>query len=267
VTPLTNPAFIARMRELDAKFLAMKTDMHGVASNVEPIDWKYWGQWESCTGAEEARASGERGNALTRVVVYVPCVSCDACSEENIDNKAVVESLRKEYESMKFEDAKGEDLTKVNADLDVAIAKATGAADISREQLPKLQAELQAAIEEKRSVHNWTLEDFYARYPGLREQLREEYNQGEFLLSDAEERLEAQDVNEARKQFKAGAEISMPDDLPERVGDFSLQAELKKTDALLERMFGGSKQFEQLKQDARDKEAKRAAAAAKAAHH
>ncbi len=229
MTPLTNPNFIARMKELDTKFSSMKTEMFGVAPKVDEVDWKFW--------------------------------------ESNIGNKALVQSLRKEYEAAKFEEVKGEDLSKINADLDFAIEKASGAAAISKEELPKLQAQLQSAIEEKKSVHSWSVEDYYARYPGLEQQLRDEYMLGDFLPSDAEERLEAQDVNEARKQFKSGAEITVPEDFPDRIGDFSLAEEQKKVDALLNRMFSGAKQFEAHRATERAADAKKAAHAAAAAHH
>ena len=150
----------------------------------------------------------------------------------------------------------------------VQIQKATGAAAISKEQIPALKVRLAAAIEEKRTVGSWTPEQYFEAYPGLEEQLREEYMNGEYLPSEAEERLEAQDVNEARKQFKSGAEIVMPDDMPDRVGDYSVQAEIKKVDQLLERMFGGSKQYEAIKLQNQAAAAKKAAAAAAhAAHH
>jgi len=229
VTPLTNPNFISRMKELDQKFSSMKTEMFGVAPKVDDIDWKHY--------------------------------------EATIGNKAQVAALRKEYESATFESAKGEDLTAINKALDFAIEKASGAAAISKEELPKLQAELQRAIAEKKAVHTWTAEDYYAAMPGLEQQLRDEYMRGEFLPSEAEERLEAQDVNEARKQFKAGAEITVPDDFPDRIGDYSIKEEAKKVDAMLERMFGGSKQYEQHKQAERAAEAKKAAAHAAAHHH
>jgi hypothetical protein len=90
--------------------------------------------------------------------------------------------------------------------------------------------------------------------------------EGEFLPTDAEERLEAQDVNEARKQFKSGAEIVVPDDFPDRVGDFSLKAEQAKVDELLNRMFGGAKQFEAHRAAEKAADAKKAAHA-HAAHH
>jgi len=222
VTPLTNPQFINRMKEMETKFSSMKSEMFGVAPKVEGIDWKFW--------------------------------------EENITDKALVASLKKEYESLTFEAAKGEDLSKINADLDFAIEKASGAAAISREELPKLQAQLAAAIKEKKDVHTWTAEDYFRAYPGLEQQLRDEYMNGEFLPSDAEERLEAQDVSEARKQFKAGAEITVPDDLPDRIGDFSIKAEQAKVDELLTRMFGGAKSFEAARAAERAADAKKAAA-------
>lgn len=223
VTPLTNPAFIGRMKELDVKFTSMKSEMFGVAKTVDTIDW--------------------------------------ASYEKSIENKALVAQMKKEYENLKFAAPEGEDLTKINADIDFAIEKASTAAEISKAEIPKVKAQLARAIEEKRTIHNWSAEDYFARYPGLEEQLREEYMQGEFLPSEAEERLEAQDVNEARKQFKLGQPITVPEDMPDRVGDFSVKAEQKKVDDLLNRMFAGSKQYQQLK------EAEAAAAKKRAAAH
>lgn len=227
VTPLTSPTFIARMKELDNKFSGMKAEMFGVSSEVAPIDW----------------ASYEKG----------------------INNKALFQAIKKEYETMVYPDVKGEDLTKINADIDSAIAKASVAAEISRAELPKLKQQLADAIAEKKSVHTWTMEDYFRRYPGLEEQLREEYMQAEYLPSEAEERLEAMDVNEARKALKLGQPIDLPEGLPTRVGDYSFVEEKQKVDAMLEKMFGGSKAFEAMKAAERAAEAKKAATAA-AAH-
>ena len=178
-------------------------------------------------------------------------------------NKALFNQIKKEYESIVYPDVKGEDLTKINADLDFAIEKASGAAKISKEEIPKLQVQLKDAQSEKKAVHTWTMEDYFQKYPGLEEQLRVEYMNAEYLPSDAEERLEAQDINEARKAFKLGNEIQLPEDLPERIGDLDFQAEKQKVDALLERMFGGSKQFEAFRQAEKAKEEKKK----HAAHH
>lgn len=268
VTPLTNPQFINRMKEMETKFSSMKSEMFGVAPTVEPIDWKFWGPRQHDArrnSRSSSTSSNDEGVSLTErstsvVSIFLSSVLCCVRPEEHITDKALVASLRKEYESLKFEAGKGEDLTKINADLDFAIQKASGAAAISREELPKLQAQLAAAIKEKKDVHNWTPEDYFRAYPGLEQQLRDEYMQGEFLPSEAEERLEAQDVNEARKQFKSGAEITVPDDLPDRIGDFSIKAEQAKVDELLTRMFGGSKSFEAARAAEKAAEAKKAAA-------
>jgi hypothetical protein len=213
------------MKELDNKFSGMRTEMFGVSDKIDPVDWS----------------------------VY----------EKGISNKQLFAQIKKEYEDMKFPEVKGEDLTKINGDLDFAIEKASGAAVISREEIPRLEKQLKDAQAEKKSIHTWTFEDYCARYPGLEEQLREEYMRAEYLPSDAEERLEALDVNEARKAFKAGATIPLPDDLPTKVGDYDFQQERKRVDALLERMFGGSKQFEQHKAAEKAREAK----LAKEHHH
>lgn len=213
------------MKELDNKFSGMKTEMFGVPDKVEPIDWDSF--------------------------------------EKGITNKALFQQIKKEYETLQYPDIKGEDLTKINADLDFAILKSSGAAAVSREEIPKLEAKLKDALAEKKAVHTWSLEDYYRRYPGLEEQMREEFMNADYLPTDAEDRLEAIDVNEARKQFRLGNDLELPEGLPTRVGDFDFAEETKKVDALLERMFGGSKQFEDYKTIQQAKAAKKAAEA----HH
>lgn len=85
MTPLTNPGFIARMKELDNKFSGMKTEMHGVPEKVDPIDW--------------------------------------AVFEKSITNKAVFNQIKAEYENIVYPEIKGEDLTKINADLDFSVRR------------------------------------------------------------------------------------------------------------------------------------------------
>jgi len=190
VTAQTHPSWINHFKEIDARFAAMKAQMFGVAPKVEEIDWAQW--------------------------------------EATISNKAAVAALRKEYESTTFETSKGEDLTKVNAHLDGEIAGATRAASVAAEELPKAQAELARAIRDKKEVHNWTLEDYYKNIPGLEEQLREEYMNGEFLPSEAEQRLVDMDWNELRKQLRSGQELTLPEGLPDRIGNKSLKEEYAK---------------------------------------
>lgn len=224
VTPLTSPAFISRMKELDAKFASMKSEMFGVSDTVAPIDWE----------------------AL----------------EKGISNKALFAQIRKEYESITFPKIEGEDLTQINAALDASIERASAAAEISRAELPKLRAQLAEAQAEKHAVHNWTMDDYFRRYPGLEEQLREEYMRADYLPSDAEERMEQLDVQEALKALRTGAPFELPEGLPNRVGDLNFDEERKKIDAMLDKMFGGAKAYEELKAAERAAEAKKATAVA-----
>jgi len=226
VTPLTNPAFIARMKELDNKFQSMKTEIFGVPEKIEAVDWSSF--------------------------------------EKQIQNKALFQQIKKEYETMTFPAVKGEDLSEINRALDTSIQKATVAAEISKQELPKLRALLQQAIQEKKDVHTWELDEYFRRYPGLEEQLREEYMNGEYLASDAEERLDALDIAEARKAFKTGAELPIPDGVPDQVGNYSAKDEAKQIESLLDKMYGGNAQYEALKRADKAAEAKRAAVAS---HH
>lgn len=224
VTPLTSPAFISRMKELDTKFGGMKTEMFGVADKVAPIDW--------------------------------------AALEKGISNKALFAEIKKEYDNITFPKVEGEDLSEINAALDSSIERATVAAEISRAELPKLRQQLADAQAEKHAVHNWTMDDYFRRYPGLEEQLREEYMRADYLPSDAEERMEQLDVNEARKALRSGAPFELPEGLPNRVGDLNFDEERQKVDAMLDKMFGGAKAYEELKAAERAAETKKAAATA-----
>lgn len=127
------------------------------------------------------------------------------------------------------------------------ITKATHASNISTEELPKARAELAAAIEEKKSVHTWTIEDYYRRYPGLEEQLRAEFMNGDYLLTDTQEKLEATDFAEVRKAFRAGLPLPLPDVHATHVGDLSIKGEYQKVEAMLDKMYSGLPLYEEQK--------------------
>ena len=71
MTPLTNPAFIGRMKELDVKFTSMKSEMFGVAKTVDTIDWAAYGQSQADARARTQTRTTPSGSWR-----------CSRCSEQ-----------------------------------------------------------------------------------------------------------------------------------------------------------------------------------------
>lgn len=221
VTPYTHPSFSARMADLDNKLMNMKNEISSAPTEIKAVDWAAW--------------------------------------ESQIQDKALLQSIRKEYEAWKVPEVQGIDVKSVNESLEKAVKGAEVAAAVSKEDLPALREQLTKLKEEKSLAANFTFEEWLERIPGLDKQLRHEYEEGFFLVPDAEERLEAQDLKEVKKVALAGGAIPVPEDVANHIGDFVVAEELKKAEAKLDKMFGGSPIYEA------DKAASKAAAA-KAAH-
>jgi hypothetical protein len=184
------------MKELESKFTTMRSELKGVPKSIESIDWAYW--------------------------------------EKQISDKNLLSQIRKDYESLSFPKPKGQDLSNINNKLDAAIKRTGENAEISKAELSRLRQELKAAEEEKSSVNSWNFYDYLARYPGLDEQLRKEWEEGYQLPTTAEERLKETDINQLRTQFKNNQTLNV--DLSEvdtKVGSFDSQAEIKKIEQLV----------------------------------
>jgi len=230
-SPFTLPSFQSRLRELDSKLSALRGELVGVPESIPEIEWAEF---------------------------------------DDIEDKAAVEAIREEYEALKIPMGEADNVADMNAALDTAIQRTTENAKISEEEVARLRLELAAAKKEKVDVHNWTLEDYCRRYPGLAEQLRHEYMEGYTLPTDAMDRLGESDLSEWRKSFQAGAPpMSVDPNLPTAVGEFDLNKEREKLDAQIKKMFGDSPDFELLvhEVDAKLGVDAHAAAGAVAKHH
>ena len=208
VTPYTSAEFVDRMKGIEQSLQAMKAELVGVPDKIEPISWSDW--------------------------------------EQKIDDKAAVGEIKSSYEQLKFEAAKGTDVTELTAGLDKAISKTSESEKVIGELLTAYKAELAAAKKEKVDIHNWHFHDYLARYPGLAEQMREQYMQGYQLPSDAEDRLAESDVGEMRRQVKAGGRIVVDDELPTRIGDWDYEVEVKKVEELARKLYADSPRYKEI---------------------
>ena len=130
--------------------------------------------------------------------------------------------------------------------LDAAISKTGESEAAINELMASYKTELEAAKKEKVDIHTWHFHDYLNRYPGLAEQMREQYMQGYQLPSDAEDRLAESDVNEIRRQVKTGGRVVVDDELPTRIGSWDYEAEVKKTEELAQKLYGGSPRYKEI---------------------
>jgi len=231
VTAYTSPEFVNRMKGIEQSLQAMKAELVGVPDRIEPINWSEW--------------------------------------EQKIDDKTAVEQIKSSYDNLKYETAKGTDIADITSQLDTAISKTGESEKVIGEVLTSYKAELSAAKKEKVDIHSWHFHDYLARYPGLAEQMREQYMQGYQLPSDAEDRLAESDVSEMRRQVKSGGRIVVDDELPTRIGSWDYDEEVKKVEQLAKSLYGDSPRYKEI-QDQLRKEAvvvKKVDAGHAEAHH
>ena len=210
-TPFGLPSLQGRLREMDAKLTALSGELFGVPESVPEIDWSEY---------------------------------------DDVQDKDAVQAIKRDYESKDYSaagDGGDDNVSAMNATFELALQRTTENAKISEQEITRLKEELRQAKAEKSEVHNWTLEDYCRRYPGLAEQLRHEYMEGYTLPTDAMDRLAESDLGEARKAFQAGAPPApMDPGLPTTVGTFDVAKEQARLDAQLKKMFGDSPEYEAL---------------------
>jgi len=198
------------MKGIEQSLQSMKAELVGVPDKIERINWSEW--------------------------------------EEKIDDKAAVDQIKTSYESLKIDTAKsgGVDIAETNAQLDKAINKTNESEKVISELLTQYKAELVQAKKEKKDIHTWHFHDYLNRYPGLAEQMRQQYMDGYQLPSDAEDRLAESDVSEIRRQVKNGGRIVVDDELPTHVGNFDYEVELKKTEEIAKKLYGDSPRWKEI---------------------
>jgi len=194
VTVYTPSEVASAWRELEGKLAKMRNEVMSAPKSVEPIDWAAW--------------------------------------SKQISTPGVVDELKAQYEKALSStvESKPDFLPEVNKNLDELIARAESSAKYSKAEIDKARNQLKEALQNKAKIHNASLEYFYARFPGLEEQLRDEFMNGIYASSETEERLAAADVNEIKKSLKTGSSVDLGAML-ENTGNYNLNEEFNKLEA------------------------------------
>ena len=235
LTPNTPADFTSGMRAIDTQLASMRQELSGVPDSIEPIDWSEW--------------------------------------EAKIEDKAALEKIKSNYESFEPEKTKGINVEQLVQSVDARVRLTQRRADCSptlactrltlttalclvcpvcvrqikamssgkallSELLTGWRAELEEAKREKEEVHNWKFHDYLNRYPGLAEEVREEWMQGYQLPNDALERLAETDLRELTRQLKSGQPVQLEPDIPLKVGVVSYENELLQVEQLARKLLG-----------------------------
>jgi len=236
VTVWTPPEVVSRLRAIDAELNVLRMESKGAPTSVQPIDWSYW--------------------------------------ESKIQDKAAVASIRKEYESIKFTQPAGLDLSAINTKLDSAIDRAAKNIPISQSEIALYQQRIVRILQDKEVMFNWTALDWYDRYPGLEKQIHDRWEEGYQLLTEAEEKIAAVDISAAQAAWKKGQLAKLVDEedlhlLVDRIGDQKVSDESDRLEAVGDALYKGIPEYdagriEEIKE--KEKKAKEKEARIKAEH-
>jgi len=171
---------------MDTEVKAMKATAGQLSTTVPPIDWAHW--------------------------------------RKTIQTPGLVDKLQKEYETQTFPEGAKIDLDVFNKYWEQRIKIAQEFAEEDRVyagDLSKWKGELE---EMKRTRWWWGNDEYLRRFPGLKEQLDEEYVNFPkyYRQKEAEEALDEMDPAEFRKALAEGREMPFPEGLGSKIGDLDL---------------------------------------------
>lgn len=208
VTPFTSKAWVAEMQNYEKDLGTKKVAAGSLSSTVAPIDWAAW--------------------------------------EEEIETMGVVEELKKEYESMRFESAKP-DGTEISAAREKEmISEAEADVRLATYELQAADKVLALVTKVKNEGQTWTHDQWEAFIPGWNKQFDADYEADDYLPTKDTVKLHATDFKEIQQRIKAG-DITVLDDLhcDDLVGDVSSKAELaliKQGEWSIGRLFAGAEE-------------------------
>lgn len=211
VTQYTSPSFITRMKQIDQQLAVLRAEADNAPKTIDAINWSEW--------------------------------------EAKIEDKAQLKQIRQQYESFTPAVESNASGSEFLQQLDQAISASSKSQEIIAEELKRFKAELAEAKQDKIDVHNWTLLDYFARYPGLSEQIQHEYMEGYQLPTDAEDRLEEADLSEFQRALEKGQPIVIDPELPLNVGEMHINDELKKVEMVAQKVFGSTPVWKSIQAD------------------
>lgn len=185
VKPWTPASTVDRFKFAESDILNKKKYANSVPGEVEEIDWAYWNSAISAPG--------------------------------------VVAELKKQYEEHVFTDQDPNVDVEGAKDVEAEIFDLEVKSKIANVELKSCDNAINSMVRMKTDMLNWHINDWYAKIPGLEEELLEEWQQEIYVPMDDEERTGQLDFTQLAKDVAKGKLDTDPYPKPERIGDLTLE--------------------------------------------
>lgn len=216
-----------------------------------------------CQGAEKEIAA--KNMLASTIPKEVPKIDW-AHWKTQISAPGVVDQLQKEYESIVFTDQTMDEFAGLKAENDAMVAVATAELGAAKAELARADKAVQAVQQMKAEGLTWTADQWIEKIPGLEAQMREAFDNEEYLPSDEEEKVAQLDFADLQKDFLNGTFEAEPS---AAIGDLDLKEEkdlIERGEWSISRLFTNREGREKLLEEVRkaNKDAQAAAASLKA---
>lgn len=192
VKPWTASADVERFKLAEGELLGKKKYINSIPNTVEPIDWSYWNSAISAPG--------------------------------------VVAELKKSYEAHVFTDVDTTTDVKGASDVEAEIFDLEVQSNVANVELKACDEAIDSTIKMKSDMLHWSLDDWYNKIPGVKEELLEEWQDEVYIATDEEERAGQLDFGALAKDVAKGKLDTNPVPPPERIGDLTM-AEIEEAKA------------------------------------
>lgn len=188
VTPFTSKSWVAEMESYEKDLSLKKVQSGSVAATVDPIDWDAWAS--------------------------------------KIETEGVVAELKAEYEAMTFAAATG-DGSAITAEKEASmVAEAEADVRMAEYELKAADKVLAFMTKAKNEGQTWTHEQWEAYIPGYNSQFEADYENGDYLPSEAAQKMHVTDFKEVQARIKAGDKDVMAElEVDDLIGNVSTKEE------------------------------------------
>lgn len=224
VTPWTPKDFVAHCTAVSKDIASKQALTATLSKDVPNIDWAQWNK-----------------------VIKAP---------------GVVDALKKEYESIKFNDASTESLEPLKAQNIKHIAVAEANLGAAKGELAAADKALAAIQEIQKDGLHWKADQWMEKIPGLEKQLQAQFEDEDYLPNEEEEKVAVMDFGELEKEFLSG---NLEGECASTIGDKNMTEEKEVLEAgewTVARLFADKVERGQLREQVRKANSDSAAAAA-----
>lgn len=212
VGPRTSPRTIEVLKEIEATMAKLASSVSADTSQIPEIDWKHYSKL-----IKNRKALGL------------------------LFQQWVLKNIRISFDEVKRARKAPASLTEFNAEIDKIIAQQKEVTALTEDEAQLLRSQI-IQLEIKHTFQRNEVpatEKLLKSIPGLQEQLNKEYEDGEFVATEAEEAIYNLEPSAIREALEKGDIASLVDKVPaDRLGDFKMEKKWEEIKAWEQKVYG-----------------------------